>query len=53
MFMANVIHVVEYPDKALREAQRVLKMDGRLIIVSFTMDGMNVINKIKMIYTVI
>ncbi len=50
VFMGNVIHVVKYPDKALQEAQRVLKKDGKLIIVSFTMDGMSLINKIKMIY---
>ncbi len=50
VFMANVIHVVKYPDRALQEAQRVLKKGGKLIIVSFTMNGMNLINKIKMIY---
>ncbi len=50
VFMGNVIHVVKYPNKALQEAQRVLKAGGRLIIVSFTMDGMRLINKIKMIY---
>ncbi len=50
VFMANVIHIIKYPDKALQEAQRVLKKDGKLIIVSFTMDGMRFIDKIKMIY---
>ncbi len=50
VFMGNVIHVVKYPDKALQEARRVLKAGGQLIIVSFTMDGMSLINKIKMIY---
>ncbi len=50
VFMANVIHIIKYPDKALQEAQRVLKKGGKLIIVSFTMDGMRFIDKIKMIY---
>lgn len=36
IFMANLIHVVEHPDKLLAESKRILKKQGRLIISSFT-----------------
>jgi ubiquinone/menaquinone biosynthesis C-methylase UbiE len=48
--MANLIHVVADPLKAIKETHRVLKPKGTLIITSFTMDGMTFFNKIKMIY---
>lgn len=41
VFMANLIHVVLEPELALNEARRVLKKNGRLIMVSFTSDGMS------------
>jgi ubiquinone/menaquinone biosynthesis C-methylase UbiE len=44
VFMANLIHVVLKPELALSEARRVLKKNGRLIIVSFTSDGMSLEN---------
>ncbi len=50
VFMANLIHVVEKPDKALEEAHRLLKKGGKLIILSFTADGMSFLNKITMLY---
>lgn len=50
VFMANLIHVVAKPEQALAEAHRLLKPDGRLIIVSYTQDGMSLWNRLKMIY---
>ncbi|MDP8100773.1 class I SAM-dependent methyltransferase [Phocoenobacter atlanticus] len=50
VFMANLIHVVSQPEKALAEAYRLLKPNGKLIIVSYTTDGMTYINILKMIY---
>ncbi|MDP8078861.1 class I SAM-dependent methyltransferase [Phocoenobacter skyensis] len=50
VFMANLIHVVAKPEKALAEAYRLLKPNGKLIIVSYTTDGMTYINILKMIY---
>ncbi len=44
VFMGNIIHVVENPKLALSEAWRTLKPDGKLIIVSYTTDGMPLIN---------
>ncbi len=50
IFMGNLIHVVAEPEKALAEAHRLLKPDGTLILVSYTTDGMNFFNILKMIY---
>ena len=41
VFMGNLIHIVLMPQKALKEARRVLKPSGNLIIISFTADGMS------------
>ncbi len=40
VFMGNLIHVILKPEKALSEAYRILKNNGRLILISFTTDGM-------------
>ena len=48
VFMANLIHVIEHPIKALQESHRVLKADGLLIIVTFTNHGMRKFDTIKM-----
>lgn len=50
IFMANLIHVVHKPEAVLQEAHRLLKENGRLIIVSFTMDGLSFLEKIKLMY---
>jgi ubiquinone/menaquinone biosynthesis C-methylase UbiE len=48
--MANLLHVVPEPEKALQECKNVLKRNGRLIIVSFTTEEMAVFSKLGMIY---
>lgn len=50
IFMANLLHIVPEPEKAIIECKRVLKQNGKLIIISFTTEGMTFINKIIMIY---
>ena len=50
VFMANLLHIIPEPEKAILECKRVLKKGGKIIIVSFTTDGMSIINKIIMIY---
>lgn len=50
IFMANLLHIVPEPEKAIIECKRVLKKNGKLIIISFTTEGMTLINKILMIY---
>ena len=50
VFMANLLHVIPNPEKAISECKRVLKPSGRLIILSFTADGMSFFNKLGMIY---
>lgn len=49
VFMANLIHVVQQPALALREAHRLLRDNGRLIIVSFTPDGLSPLGKVRLI----
>ena len=48
--MANLLHVVPEPEKAVQECKKVLKRNGRLIIVSFTTEGMAVLSKLGLIY---
>jgi len=48
VIMANLLHVVGEPQKALKEARRVLKTDGRIIIASLTTQGMRFFDKIRM-----
>lgn len=50
VFMANLLHVISEPDLVLAEAKRVMKKNSRIIIISYTMDGMNFVNKISMMY---
>ena len=47
-FMANLIHVVEHPDKVLQECHRVLRKGGMMIIVTYTNVGMHLLDKIKL-----
>ncbi len=50
VFMANLLHIIPTPEKALRECKRVMKPNGKLIILSFTMHGMGAFAKIGMLY---
>lgn len=45
VFMANVIHAIENPSRALRQSYRILKHGGLLLIVSYTDYGMNWLEK--------
>ncbi len=48
VFMANLIHVIENPLKALEECYRVLKNKGTIILASFTNSGMTFIETFKL-----
>ncbi|MEW8256850.1 MAG: class I SAM-dependent methyltransferase, partial [Candidatus Thiodiazotropha taylori] len=48
VFMANLIHVLETPAKALEESSRILRSGGRIVIVTFTGYGMSLWQKIYM-----
>ena len=50
VFMANLLHIIREPEKAVAEGKRVLKKNGRLIVISFTTEGMTFFNKLGMIY---
>ncbi len=50
VLMANLIHVVHDPAKALQEAHRILKDHGRLVLLSFTADGMKFFDMLRLIY---
>jgi len=43
--MCNLLHVVDDPLCALKEARRVLRPDGRLIVFDVTMYGMNALQR--------
>ncbi len=48
VFMANIIHIIEDPLKALQESHQILKDGGTLVIVSFTNAGMTWFETVKL-----
>jgi ubiquinone/menaquinone biosynthesis C-methylase UbiE len=42
VFVANLLHILSEPEKAVAEARRVLKPGGTFIALDFTFDGMTV-----------
>ncbi len=50
IILANLIHIVSDPQAVLKECHRVLKKDGRIIIVSYTFYGLSFIQKIIAIF---
>jgi ubiquinone/menaquinone biosynthesis C-methylase UbiE len=48
--MINLLHVIPNPEQAVKEAIRVLKPEGDLIVISFCMEDMSFLNKLGMIY---
>ncbi len=50
VFMANLLHIIGNPEKALAEAHRVLKPDGKVLVIDFTFRGMKFWDSIRMLY---
>ncbi len=50
VFMANLLHIIPSPEKALAEAKRVLKPNGQIIVIDFTATGMKTFDKVRMLY---
>jgi ubiquinone/menaquinone biosynthesis C-methylase UbiE len=48
VFLANLIHIIEDPEKVVKESFRVLKSGGHIIITSFAIDQMSFFNKISL-----
>jgi len=48
VFMANVIHFIKNPSKALQESYRILKGGGLLLLVDYTGYGMKWFEKMKL-----
>jgi ubiquinone/menaquinone biosynthesis C-methylase UbiE len=47
VFMANLIHLVQNPSVALKEARRILRNGGLILIVSYTPNGLKFLDRIK------
>jgi SAM-dependent methyltransferase len=50
VMMTNLIHIVKSPLKVLRESNRILKPNGRVIIADVTGDGMSLLSKLGLIF---
>jgi ubiquinone/menaquinone biosynthesis C-methylase UbiE len=50
IFMANLLHVIQFPEKVVAESKRVLKKNGKIIIIDYTLEGMTFFNKIGLIF---
>ena len=48
--MVNLLHVISQPENAIRESKRVLKANGKVVIVSFTTAGMGLFAKLGMTF---
>lgn len=48
-FMANLLHVIENPERALEECDRILRSGGTLVIVSYTGHGTPLWERIKLV----
>jgi ABC-2 type transport system ATP-binding protein len=48
VFMANVVHTIERPDKALREGHRILREGGLLLLTCYTDYGTNWFDKLNL-----
>jgi len=48
VLMANLIHIVKYPVAILKEANRVLKDNGRILTVDYTGYGMSFFKKLAL-----
>jgi len=49
VLMANLLHIIPEPEKAIAEAGRVLKPGGSIMVISYTSEGMKFLHKIGMI----
>lgn len=47
VFTANVVQILEHPEKAINEAYRVLKPGGRLLLLYYNFDSLGVFDKFK------
>lgn len=50
VLMANLLHIIPEPEKAIAEAKRVLKPGGSIIVISYTPEGMKFLHKLGMVY---
>lgn len=48
--MVNLLHIIPTPEQAIDECKRVLKHNGRAVVVSFTTEGVKPLAKAGMIY---
>jgi ABC-2 type transport system ATP-binding protein len=50
VFVANLLHILSEPEKAVAEARRVLKPGGTVIALDFTFDGMTVWHRLGLMW---
>jgi ubiquinone/menaquinone biosynthesis C-methylase UbiE len=50
VLMTNLLHVISAQEEAIAEAKRVLRKNGRIIIISYTGEGMSFLSKMALMY---
>ncbi len=48
LFLANILHIIGRPQKALREGRRILRKGGLLFVISYTDYGMGWLEKLEL-----
>lgn len=50
VFLANLLHIIPCPGNVIEQVKKVLKLQGKIIVLDFGSEGMNLFNKLGMFF---